>query len=586
MNRLAAPSFIGVFLALALLSSSAGTPPVPAAGPPVSATGPSSVTLGASAINDNAGSSSGADSGGSLLAPAVEPDIRPASPTDPLAAEPVAVGPVAAEPLAPAPATSPSAATVEDSPEPAAPAPVPASEEPAPEVPSIPPLWAPDEELASPPVSRQAAPESLAAVPAPEALIPDSNAAAILTVFNRINEYRASKGLNPVKYNATVAALAQEWSDSIATREVIEHRASFWTDQRALSPNNGAGEVIAIRTDRDAALLVEWWKGSPGHNAMLLDPRFNVMGAGISFTDRTYKIWGVVNFFGYTTLPAGTTSSPGGTGSSTPFPAPPPTVCDAPVRHMPPTLDLSAAAIKGPGDLVTVDSSGQLLARAATGARTFAAAKVIGSGFAGAKEVFTTDWDRDGAYDLVTQWNSGTLTLHRGIAAGGFQPPATLGSGGWETLTLAVGGWCANNRLPQILALDGAGNLYLYPNKGLGDLSARALVGSIGAARKLSMVDYDADGFQDILALRTDGSVQLHRGWGTTALRAEGRATVATGWGDVTGLRPLRDVTGLNSTGLALRRASDVVQYWDLTSGSLASPSNIPGPWTGQRLAQ
>ncbi|MFN3922321.1 MAG: CAP domain-containing protein, partial [Pseudarthrobacter sp.] len=204
----------------------------------MSATGPSSVTLGASAINDNAGSSSGADSGGSLLAPAVEPDIRPASPTDPLAAEPVAVGPVAAEPLAPAPATSPSAATVEDSPEPAAPAPVPASEEPAPEVPSIPPLWAPDEELASPPASRQAAPESLAAVPAPEALIPDSNAAAILTVFNRINEYRASKGLNPVKYNATVAALAQEWSDSIATREVIEHRASFWTDQRALSPNN------------------------------------------------------------------------------------------------------------------------------------------------------------------------------------------------------------------------------------------------------------------------------------------------------------------------------------------------------------
>ncbi|MFM9272893.1 CAP domain-containing protein [Pseudarthrobacter sp. NKDBFgelt] len=550
------------------------------------ATGPSSVSLGAPAVTEGAGSPSGADSRGSLLAPAVEPDIRPASPTEPLAAEPVAVGPVAAEPLAPSPATSPSAGTVEDSPEPAAPAPVPASEEPAPDVPSIPPLWAPDEELASPQVSRQAVPESLAAVPAPEALIPDSNAAAILTVFNRINEYRASKGLNPVKYNSTVAALAQEWSDSIATREVIEHRASFWTDQRALSPNNGAGEVIAIRTDRDAALLVEWWKGSPGHNAMLLDPRFNVMGAGISFTDRTYKIWGVVNFFGYTTLPAGTTNSPGGTGTSTPFPAPPPTVCDAPVRHMPPTLDLSAAAIKGPGDLVTVDSSGQLLARAATGARTFAAAKVIGSGFAGAKEVFTTDWDRDGAYDLVTQWNSGTLTLHRGIAAGGFQPPATLGSGGWETLTLAVGGWCANNRLPQILALDGAGNLYLYPNKGLGDLSARALVGSIGAARKLSMVDYDADGFQDILALRADGSVQLHRGWGTTALRTEARATVATGWGDVTGLRPLRDVTGLNSTGLALRRASDVVQYWDLTSGSLASPSNIPGPWTGQRLAQ
>jgi uncharacterized protein YkwD len=467
-----------------------------------------------------------------------------------------------------------------------APAPATTSQAPTSEVPAIPPLWAPDEELASPSTTRLAAPESAPALPAPEALVADSNAAAILTVFNRINEYRASKGLNPVKYHPTVAGLAQEWSDSIASRDVIEHRASFWTDPRAMNPNNGAGEVIAIRTDRDAAQLVEWWKGSPGHNAMLLDPRFNVMGAGISYTNSTYQIWGVVNFFGYTSLPAGTVNSPGGAGSGTAFPPPAPSMCDAPVRHMPPTLDLSAAAIKGPGDLISVDSTGQLLARTSTGARTYAAAKSIGSGFAGAKEVFTTDWDRDGAYDLLTQWTTGTVTLQRGIAAGGFQAPVTLGNGGWDTLTLAVGGWCANNRLPQILALDGAGNLYLYPNKGTGDLSGRTLIGAIGAARKLSMVDYDADGFQDVLTLRTDGSVQLYRGWGTTALRAETRPTVASGWGDVAGIRPLKDVTGLNSTGLALRRANDVVQYWDLTSGTLASPSDIPGPWTGQRLAQ
>jgi hypothetical protein len=100
------------------------------------------------------------------------------------------------------------------------------------------------------------------------------------------------------------------------------------------------------------------------------------------------------------------------------------------------------------------------------------------------------------------------------------------------------------------------------------------------------MVDYDADGFQDILALRSDGAVQLYRGWGTAALRAEARPTVAAGWQDVTGIRALRDVTGLNSTGLALRRAADVVQYWDLTGGSLAAPSGIAGPWSGQRLAQ
>ncbi len=589
MNKIVAPSFTGVLCALVLAASTAGPAPLPLdTGQHVSTSGPSRVSLG-EATGNGGGSSAGNSPTGTALTPAVDPDIRVASPTAPLdvapPAAPAAAGPALDIRPVQEPSPAPSAGSTGTSGSAAA--------LPAAEVPSIPPLWAPDADLAYPPPatsghadSGPATSESLAAPPATEALVKDNNSAAILTVFTKINEYRASKGLNPVKYNPTVAGLAQDWSDSIASREVIEHRASFWTDPRAMKPDNGAGEVIAIRTDRDAALLVEWWKGSPGHNAMLIDPRFNVMGAGISYTNSTYQIWGVVNFFGYTTLPAGTVDSPGGSGGGSAFPPPAPTVCDAAGRHMPPTVDLSAAAIKGPGDLVTVNSSGQLLNRASTGVRTYAAAKVIGSGFSGAKEVLVTDWDRDGAYDLVTQWTNGNLTLHRGIATGGFQAAITLGSGGWQSLTLAVGGWCAYNRMPQLLALDGSGNLFLYPNKGTGDLSERALIARGVNASRLAMVDYDADGFQDVLALRADGAVQLYRGWGTTTLRAEARPTVATGWQDVTGIRALKSVTGLNSTGVALRRASDVVQYWDLSGGSLASPSNIAGPWTGQRLAQ
>ncbi|UKA66505.1 CAP domain-containing protein [Arthrobacter sp. FW306-05-C] len=575
-----APSFIGVLCALALVSSSAAAPPEPL--PFGQASGTASITLQAPLVRGS-GTSMQADTAGKLT-PAVDPDIRVASPLTGAAPapEPAPAPPTAtsAPDLAP-----PSDAGVAPSTETSA-SPPPTSASPAtPQTASIPPLWAPDQELSSPSTTQLAAPDSSAPL-STEALVPDSNASAILTVFTKINEYRVANGLNKVKYHPTVAGLSQEWSDNIATREVIEHRASFWTDPRALNPNNGAGEVIAIRTDRDAAQLVEWWKGSPGHNAMLLDPRFNVMGAGISYTNSTYQIWGVVNFFGYTTLPAGTLDSPGGAGSGGAFPPPPPSLCDAPVKHMPPTLNLAAAAITGPADLVSVDSAGQLLNRASTGPRTYAAAKVIGSGFGGAKEVFVTDWDRDGAYDVLTQWTGGNLTLYRGIATGGFQAPITLGTGGWNTLTLAVGGWCANNRMPQILALDGAGNLFMYANRGTGDIADRVTIATGIYASRLSMVDYDADGFQDVLALKTDGTVQLYRGWGTTAVRAEARPTVATGWTDVTGIRALRNVTGLNSTGVALRRANDTVQYWDLSSGSLASPSNITGPWSGQRLAQ
>ena len=81
---------------------------------------------------------------------------------------------------------------------------------------------------------------------------------------------------------------------------------------------------------------------------------------------------------------------------------------------MPPTVDLAAAAIKGPGDLVSVDSSGQLLNRPSLGNRQFGAQQVIGSGFGTAKEVFVTDWERDGVFDVLVQWADGRLTLYAG----------------------------------------------------------------------------------------------------------------------------------------------------------------------------
>jgi uncharacterized protein YkwD len=523
------------------------------------------------------GTSAGDAAPGQGLAPAVDPNIQAGGPDDAASALSGTGG--TASPPAGATATAP------QPPEPA----------------SIPPLSATESDLAAPSQSQtpslptQAGPaantESLQSQSlSTEALVRDDASAQINAVFSAINSYRASFGLPAVKYHPTVAAMAQEWSDSIASREVIEHRSSFWTDSRALNPSNGAGEVIAVRWDRDAAQLVEWWKGSPAHNAILKDPRFNVMGIGITFTDgnwqttpNRYTMWGVVDFFGYGTLPAGTTNSPGGSGA---MPVQPASVCDPLVRHMPPTADLAAAAIKGPGDLVSLNSSGELLNRPSLGNRQFGTQQVIGSGFGAATEVLVTDWERDGVFDVLVQWTDGRITLHSGAVGGGFLPAVTLGQSGWAGMTLALGGWCANNRLPQLVALDGSGNLWLYLNRGKVDLTERTLMASGVSANRLTMVDYDADGFQDLLARQPDGNVRLYRGSGAPAPRAESRALVASGWTDVTAIRPLRDVTGLNSTGVALRRGGDTVEYWDLSTGTLATPSSIPGAWAGQRLAQ
>ncbi|MFH5878944.1 CAP domain-containing protein [Arthrobacter sp. NA-172] len=466
-----------------------------------------------------------------------------------------------------------------------------------PPLPSIPPASGPDPlpggaaDTSTPAAPASKNPPAAAPLVSAQALVNDDNSAQVLAVFNAINAYRTSLGLNPVKYNPTVSTLSQDWSNNIASREVIEHRSSFWTDPRALNPNNGAGEVIAVRWDRDAAQLVEWWKGSPAHDALLRDPRFNVIGVGITFTDgnwqttpNRYTMWGVVNLFGYTTLPAGTVNSPGA-GTTLPQPSAP-SVCDPIAKHQPPTLNLNSAAIRSAGDLLAVDSSGALRDYPALGNGTFGAARVVGSGLAGTKEVMITDWDRDGVFDVLAQMQDGRLLLYPGVVSGGFKTPVVLGTSGWQAMTMAVGIWCGNNRLPQILATDSGGALYLYKNMGLTALGAPTQVGSGVSAIRLTMVDYDADGFQDLLAVEANGNLRLYRGSGVPSPRAEAHLVVGTGWTDYSGLRSLRGVTGLNTTGIAGLLSNGSIEYWDLSSGRLTTPSTPLTGLGGLKLVQ
>lgn len=432
-------------------------------------------------------------------------------------------------------------------------------------------------------------------------LVRDDNSAQVLAVFNAINAWRAQNGLGPVRYHLSVQDLAQEWSDSIASREVIEHRASFWTDPRALNPDNGAGEVIAVRWDRDAAQLVEWWKTSPSHNAILLDPRMTVVGIGITFTNgnpvttpNRYTMWGVVDFFGYRTLPAGTTAAPGGS-QPTPAPAPvnPPAgapvtppgaeLCAAPSRFQPTTQDTSAASLHSAADVVAIDPSGSLLAYPAVGGK-LGAPTTVATGFGNAQSAVSVDWDRDGILDLLVQWRDGRLALYPGLPSGGFAAPVTLGQSGWDTMSIATGLWCATNRLPQILALDPAGNLYLYPNRGTGDLFTRAQVATGVPAGPSAVLDASGDGLEDLVVQRPDGALVLYRSLGQQQLVSEARPVVASGWGTVGPLRVLRGLDGPGTLGIAALRSDGSLAYWPVSGGQFGAPRVLATGWGGMRL--
>lgn len=128
-------------------------------------------------------------------------------------------------------------------------------------------------------------------------------------LLNQINAYRASKGLAPVKYSAKLSGIAQSQSDRLVNNEVINHTTTFLTDTRAAG-YNAAGEIHAISWRYSVTDLMNWWKSSPAHNNVLIDPRMTVIGVGLTYVDGSlsgdgsgWRLVGTVASYGF---PAGT----------------------------------------------------------------------------------------------------------------------------------------------------------------------------------------------------------------------------------------------------------------------------------------
>lgn len=139
-----------------------------------------------------------------------------------------------------------------------------------------------------------------------------ANQQQISDVFTGINNYRASLGVPPVKFNVTVSEMAEDWSDHMAAVSIFQHNPGYYQDPRVVGRWTSAGEIIAARGDTRAQGLVDQWINSPGHEAIMRNPKFNTIGVGVSISpDSQYRMYGTVNFFAFTdaNAPSGTYTS-------------------------------------------------------------------------------------------------------------------------------------------------------------------------------------------------------------------------------------------------------------------------------------
>lgn len=174
------------------------------------------------------------------------------------------------------------------------------------------------------------------------------------TILTEINKYRASRGLAPVKYSPTLSGISQDESNRVVRDENFNHSNNFLSDSR-FGGATTKREITALEYSVNPVALVNWWKGSPSHNAVLLDPKVTVVGIGVTLADgslaRTGQPWrivSVVNGGGYANggKPADTRSSV--TGSTT--------TQSAPVKAAPTSTPKPAAA---PGPFVDVSAAQQ-----------------------------------------------------------------------------------------------------------------------------------------------------------------------------------------------------------------------------------
>lgn len=246
----------------------------------------------------------------------------------------------------------------------------------------------------------------------------------------------------------------------------------------------------------------------------------------------------------------------------------------------------STASIKSAGDLVATDSSGVLWNYPARGDGSFGSKIQIGQGWTGVRSVKVIDWNADGVLDLVAQWNSGKVNVYQGLASGGFSAGPVLSAQGWADVQLTIGYWLKGSKYPQLISKESSGILRLWHNIDGTSLSTPTQIGQGWGSLNTTMVDFDGDGNQDLLAQSGDGAMRLYRSNGGGTFITETRQVVGSGWQNMTSVSLRTGFDGINSIGVVARNKDGELYYYPIQQNSHWGAPALIGPgWSDYLIA-
>lgn len=138
----------------------------------------------------------------------------------------------------------------------------------------------------TPTAKASATPKASAAAPTHQSSPPAAGTSAQAAVLALVNEERAKVGCSPVTASASLASLAQDFSDDMAARGFFSHTdpdgQTPWDRATKAGVTGLGGENIA-RGQADAQAVMASWMNSEGHRANILNCDYKTLGVGVHY---------------------------------------------------------------------------------------------------------------------------------------------------------------------------------------------------------------------------------------------------------------------------------------------------------------
>ncbi|MFD8152174.1 trypsin-like serine protease [Streptomyces sp. NPDC059720] len=168
--------------------------------------------------------------------------------------------------------------------------------------------------------------------------------------------------------------------------------------------------------------------------------------------------------------------------------------------------------------------------------------------WSGVNVVLQNDLDRDGYQDLVYRRSSDgdVFWTHFVVSSGTWTTQRIFDN--WATRTrIVTPGDVTGDYLPDLLSVDSAGVLWIYPGKGNGTFATRVQVGSgwnqYNSVRGKG--DFNGDGKTDLIArAKTGSALYLYKGTGKSGSAAFSTRVKVRTWADYNAFDAPGDVTG------------------------------------------